>query len=109
MQLLSDFHSKEELDPSINATFITLIPKCENPQVVADFRPISLCNTSYKILAKVLANRLKKVLDKLISPLQNAFIAGRQIVDNIILAQETLHSMDDPKRKSKEFALNWIL
>jgi hypothetical protein len=63
---------------SLNATFVTLIPKNQNTLNIRDFRPISLIGSVYKILAKVLANRLKWVLDGLIFESQNAFIGGRQ-------------------------------
>jgi hypothetical protein len=81
-------------DRDINATNIALIPKISNPTRVTNFRPISLCNVIYKLIAKVLANRMKKVLPTIISPTQSVFILGRLIMDNISVAFEALHTMD---------------
>lgn len=78
---------------SINHTFITLIPKVPNPERISDFRPISLCNVIYKIISKTIANRLKPILNSIISETQSAFIAGRLITDNILIAFESLHHM----------------
>jgi hypothetical protein len=70
------FHSGFMLK-SLNHTFITLIPKVPNPEKVTQFRPIALCNVTYKIISKILVNRLKPFMDSLIIPFQNAFIQGR--------------------------------
>ena len=78
---------------NLNLTHIALIPKVKNPMCVNEFRPISLCNFLYKIISKVLANRLKKILPHIISPTQSAFIPGQLITDNILATYEMLHTM----------------
>ena len=78
----------------LNHTFLTFFPKIKNPITVSDYRPISLCNVLYKIFSKVLANRLKKILPKIISKQQSAFTKNRLISDNILVAFETLHSIN---------------
>ena len=76
---------------SINTTFISLIPKIKNLKKVADFRPISLCNIIYKLNAKVVANHLKKFLVQIVPDSQSAFLSGRLISNNILVAFATLH------------------
>lgn len=75
----------------LNKTNIVLIPKVANPESLSQFRPISFCNFSMKIICKVLANRLKLILDNIVSPNQSAFVPGRMIQDNIIVANEAFH------------------
>jgi hypothetical protein len=89
-----DYLNNNVFDENIKATNIALIPKVSSPTKITDYRPISLCNVIYKIIAKVLANRMKKVLPHIISPTQSTFIPGRLITDNILMAFEALHTMD---------------
>lgn len=70
---------------------VTLIPKIKNAKSVKDFRPISLCNVLYKIVARAITNRIKGTLGNIIDLHQSAFILGRAIYDNIILGFECMH------------------
>ncbi|CAJ2652400.1 unnamed protein product [Trifolium pratense] len=86
----------------INSTFITLIPKTDSPQRLSDFRPISLVGSLYKILAKVLANRLRQVIGSVISESQTAFVKNRQILDGILIANEVV---DEARKFKKDLLL----
>ena len=97
--MIKAFFYNGHLLKEINKTFITLIPKSKNPKSTNHFRPISLCNVCYKFIAKILANRVKQLLNKIISPLQGVFAPGRLINDNIILAHEIMHSFKKKKGK----------
>ena len=92
MAVFVHFHRYSVFERSLNASFLTLIPKKNNAVDVKDFRPISLVGSVYKLLSKVLANRLKVVLGSLISESQNAFVGGRQILDSVLIANECLDS-----------------
>jgi hypothetical protein len=77
---------------------VVLIPKMKDPKSLKELRPISLCNVLYKIISKDLAGRLKGILDEIISPNQSAFMPGRLISDNILVAYEVTHFVKNKRR-----------
>lgn len=102
LNFFAEFYHNDKLTKGLNSTFIALIPKVDNPQRMVDFRPISLVSSVYKILSKVLANRLRRVVGHVVSGSQSAFIKGRQILDGILIANELV---DDAKCKKKYLLL----
>jgi hypothetical protein len=103
--LVTEFYEKNVFHKEINRTHIALIPKVPSPDTPKDYRPISLCNVIYKIIAKTLAERIKIHLPHIIHPSQAAFMQGRHIASNIILAQEIIHSFNLKSWKQKAFML----
>lgn len=87
--------------PGLNHTFLTLIPKVKCPDKATDFWPIALCNILYKLVSKVLANKLKRILPQLISESQISFQSDKAISNNILVAFETLHHMKTKKLGKK--------
>lgn len=98
LRVFSDFHANGKLVKGCNTSYIVLIPKKEGVSLLNHFRPISLICSLYKILAKVLANRLQKVVGKVISNTQAAFIKDRFILDGVVVLNETI----EDARRSKE-------
>jgi hypothetical protein len=92
MDFFGEVHTYCKFEKSLNTTFLSLIPKKVDAINIRDFHPISLIGSIYKLLSKVLANRLKLVLDKVISESQNSFVGGRQILDSVLIANECLDS-----------------
>ena len=90
--LCQEFHEHCQFERSVNATFVALIPKKYRADELKNFHPISLIGGMYKIIAKLLANRLSVVLGKIISPSQNAFVKRKQTLDSVLIANECLDS-----------------
>jgi hypothetical protein len=99
MCLFAEFHDSAKLPSCFFSYFITLIPKVLNPHQLCEFRPISLLGSLYKLLSKVLARRLGKVMNSIISKNQSAFIKGRHLADGVVVANEVI---DLAKRSKKE-------
>lgn len=87
----------------MNHTHIVLIPKTVSPSIVHQFRLISLSNVCYKIIAKILSNRLKLVMQKFISPYQTAFLLGKVIQGNTILVQDVFHVLKNSSREKRSY------
>ncbi|CAL8098266.1 unnamed protein product [Prunus armeniaca] len=92
--------SSGSVPESLNSTLVTLVPKITNPQSMLQFRPISLCNTLYKVVSKIIVGRLRPLMCKFVSPNQVSFVPGRQISDNIFIAQEVLHRFHRARGKT---------
>ncbi|XP_026396607.1 uncharacterized protein LOC113291271 [Papaver somniferum] len=101
--MVKDFFSSKNMSRSLKKTYISLIPKIKKTSSPSEFRPISLCNTSYKIVSKILVSRMRQLMDRIISPYQAAYVSGRLINDNTIIAHEIIHSM-----KKKEGEGGWL-
>ncbi|GKB59215.1 RNA-directed DNA polymerase, eukaryota [Tanacetum coccineum] len=96
-----------DIPKGCNASFITLIPKISAANMVNDFRPISLIGSIYKIIAKILANRLVGVLDELVNEVQSAFIVNRQILDGPFILNEMLQWCKSKKKQSLIFKVDF--
>mgnify|MGYP003766375919 CR=1 FL=1 len=94
---IKDIFLKKRIPEYLNRTLISLIPKIKGPESLSNYQPISLCNTVYKLVTKIIVGRLRPHLDKLISPLQTAFISGWKGTDNAIIIQELIHSISNSK------------
>ncbi|GKV49208.1 hypothetical protein SLEP1_g55970 [Rubroshorea leprosula] len=104
---IQEFHEQGRLVKGSNSSFIVLIPKVENPQRIEEFRPISLIGVMYKIVAKLLANRLRRVLGRVIGEQQMAFIEGRQLMDGVVIANEVIDEAKKKKMKSFLFKVDF--
>lgn len=90
---------ESKINPSTKSTHICRIPKSPNAQTLKSYRPISLCNTSYKIFMKIISRRLHPIMDKIIEPYQTNFLKNRQATDNVIVIQEIIRHFKKMKGK----------
>jgi hypothetical protein len=91
------------MPPGVNETAIVLIPKKEQAEMLKDYRPISFCNVIYMVVSKCMVNRLRPLLQDIIAPMQSAFIPGRLITDNALIAFECLHAINQGNSECKRF------
>lgn len=106
LRMLRKSQACSNIGGSTNSAFLALIPKEKGATDFGRYRPISLCNTSYKLITKTIANRLKNVLPDIIPENQGGFIKGRKILDNIVLVQEAVHSSCHRKEKGMVIKLD---
>eukprot|EP00253_Pinus_taeda_P021248 PITA_21248 len=99
LEVVEEARINQRIWPGINSTLLTLIPKTNQAEQANGFRPIALCNVIYKIVASIVAQRLKLILPSIISPEQTGFVEGRQILDGLVVAQEVLHTLKTKKEK----------
>lgn len=90
---MKDVFQDKCIPKDLNSTLLALVPKIENLSSLKLYRPISFYNVAYKTITKIIANRLQSVLPQLISPHQTSFVPGHYIMENIVIAQEVIHSM----------------
>lgn len=105
LQLITSALRDGVINPVLNRTLVVLIPKIQGPEKISQFRPISLCTVPLKIITKLLVDRLRPFLPKLVKKTQSSFVPGRHTTDNIILVQEALHTMRTMKRKKGTLAI----
>lgn len=105
-EIIEDSRSLGQVLQDLNMTFLILIPKEGHAYHPKQFRPISLCNVIYKLLTKVIAQRLKPILPMIISLEQSGYVEGRQILDSVILAHEVIHSLQKTRMPGMLLKLN---
>ncbi|KAF5789658.1 putative RNA-directed DNA polymerase [Helianthus annuus] len=106
VNLFNEFYQKASINNACTSSFLALIPKCNDPSGLTDFRPISLIGCINKVISKVLVNRLKVVIHKLISEEQTAFLSNRSILDGPIILNEVVSWMKKAKKRGMIFKVD---
>lgn len=104
---MEEFYSNGVIPKGCNSSFISLIPKVDSPSSVKEYRLISLIRLQYKILSKLLANRLTNVIGSIVSPTQYAFVKGRQILDGSFMVNEIIDWCKKKKNKAMIFKVEF--
>ncbi|KAJ9557691.1 hypothetical protein OSB04_012305 [Centaurea solstitialis] len=107
LAVMNWFWEKEAISDGCNSSFVTLVPKVTNPIGLNEFRPISLVGVLYKVISKVLADRMKAVMGSIISDVQSAFLKGRSILDGVLIANEAVNYLKGTKRKALIFKVDF--
>ncbi|OMP05267.1 reverse transcriptase [Corchorus capsularis] len=102
---ISEVFLTKSIPEGWNDSLISLIPKTSNPELITQFRPIGLCNTPYKIVSKIIVNRIRPLLSEIIGPNQASFLPGRKSADNVILLQEIVHSFNKKSGKNGDMII----
>ncbi|KAL2329554.1 hypothetical protein Fmac_017135 [Flemingia macrophylla] len=103
MRVLWEFHDYEKLLKGVKASFIALIPKVEVSTKLGEYRPISLVGSIYKIISKVIATRLSKVIHLVVEDTQSKFMKGRQMLDTVVVAAKVIHDVKSLKKQALIF------
>lgn len=98
--MVEEYRRSGKVSVDINDTYIALIPKFSKPKKFLDFKPISLCNLVYKIISKIISNKIKRMIEEKLPLNQFGFLADRQIHDAISISQEAIHSIKSKKMKA---------
>lgn len=88
---VKEFFETRKLLKQVNSTALVLIPKIDQPRSMKEYRPLACCNVLFKIITKIMANRLREVMPSIISAYQGAFVEKRSLNHNVFLCQELLH------------------
>jgi len=107
LRFFAEFYVNASFPKGSNYSFIALIPKLKDPQSISDFRPISLIGCVYKVIAKLLANRLRKVLTHLIDERQSAFVKDRQLLHGVLVANEVVEEARRTNRSCMVFKVDF--
>lgn len=105
IRFCKDILCAKSIPEELNKTLVCLIPKSKHPSTVTQFRPISLCNTLYKLITKLIFTRLKPIVNKIIGPTQTSFQQGKMASHNAIIVQEALNYLAKMKCKSSAMIL----
>ena len=107
LRFLDEFYVNGIFPRGCNASFLALIPKVSDPQMLNDYRPISLIGSMYKIVSKLLAQRLKKVMPLIIDERQSAFIGGRHLLHSVIIANEVVEEAQRSQKPCLVFKVDY--